>query len=248
VDGRDLIAGFGLGADVQTSVGLLRAPKHESLRPEDERGATGGAGLEAAVEADLVACVRWAEQPVRIESADRRWVPDIRAVGPREAARAKAVLRQMDFDRRREASGIDELAAEPREHGVEPTGSNEAQRAPDPSTWFETAQGERILLIEDHPRLAGVVLPNSKVHAVIREIAEKRLGSIREPAARTAVQRLTKDSPTRREAVHAIGSVVAAQIFDVAQGKSRADAAAAQSRCDAASDRLSATRWRKARR
>ena len=92
------------------------------------------------------------------------------------------------------------------------TGYN-PETAPDPRSWLELDEGERIALTEKHHRLARIKLPNLKVHAVIHQVVENQIASECEPVVR-AMERLMREGLTRHEAVHAVGSVVAEHLLN----------------------------------
>jgi len=87
--------------------------------------------------------------------------------------------------------------------GVEPTG------------WLELDEAERLDLVLEYHRRARVKLPNLRMHATIHAIVEYQIAMGDEfPAART-VERLQAEGLDRHEAIHAVGSVVAEQIYDL---------------------------------
>ena len=112
--------------------------------------------------------------------------------------------------------------------------------APDPEEWLDLDEQERIMLIEQHHRLARVKLPNLTVHASIHATVENQIAEGLEAVVR-AMARLTKQGLTRHDAVHAIGSVLAEHLFDLL--KSKDDAITSQARYNAAIERLSAKNW-----
>ncbi|HZM44172.1 MAG TPA: hypothetical protein VFC14_05020 [Burkholderiales bacterium] len=89
------------------------------------------------------------------------------------------------------------------------------EHAPSPEVWLGLDEGERILLVEWYHRDARIPLPRStrRLHAAIHAVVENQLALNDEPVVR-ALARLTKEGLSRHDAVHAIGSVVAGEIFD----------------------------------
>jgi hypothetical protein len=112
--------------------------------------------------------------------------------------------------------------------------------SPDPDEWLELDEQERSLLVDDYHRRARVELPNATLHATIHVVVENQLATADEPVAR-ALSRLMKDGLTRHDAIHAIGSVVAENIFDLLKAKDSAEVARA--RYYAAVERLTAAKW-----
>ena len=132
---------------------------------------------------------------------------DIRALETDEIAKAKAVLREMNIDRRFRAKGIERPAGTsvPRTAVAQiEFGKYNPESAPDAQSWLALGEHKRISLVEEHHRAARIKLPNLKVHAVFHEIVENQLASKLEPVVR-AMERLTKDGLTRHDAVHAVG-------------------------------------------
>ena len=118
------------------------------------------------------------------------------------------------------------------------------ERGPEPGSWLELDEQERILLIETWHRVARIKLPNLTAHAALHAIVENQIALNLEPVVR-AMDRLEKEGLTRHDAVHAIGSVVAEHLFDILKTNQNDDAAVSQARYDAAVERLTAASWRK---
>lgn len=242
-DGDDLVVSFGLGEFAATSLTLLRTPKYESLLPPEERGVSVGTGLDSSLQRETLVSVQWSERSVRIESTARRFSLDVRALGQEEIRLAKRVLRKMNFDRCFRASGIERASG--------PTGQGEAhalteydpQTAPDPTAWLELDEVDRIALAEEHHRRARIKLPNLRVHAVIHGVVENQIALAHEPVVQ-AMARLMNEGLTRHEAVHAVGSVVAAQFYEIMSAPPDDTDTTAQARHDAALHRLTARAWR----
>ena len=117
----------------------------------------------------------------------------------------------------------------------------EPSKAPAPTEWLALDEQERVVLVEDFHRRARVDLPNVKLHATMHVVAENQLASNDEPVVR-ALARLIKEGLTRHDAIHAIGSVAAEQIYDLL--KSRDAPETSRARYYAAIERLTAARWR----
>jgi hypothetical protein len=100
------------------------------------------------------------------------------------------------------------------------------ERAPEPESWLELDEQERILLVEKYHRLERIKLPNLTMHALVHTIVENQIASNLEPV------------------VGAVGSVVAEHLFELLKSKPDDDAATTQSRYNAAVERLNATTWR----
>ncbi|MFM0040137.1 hypothetical protein PQQ73_37095 [Paraburkholderia strydomiana] len=116
-------------------------------------------------------------------------------------------------------------------------------RAPEPESWLELDEQERIALVETYHRVARIKLPNVTAHAALHAIVENQIALNLEPVVR-AMDRLGKEGLTRHDAVHAIGSVVAEHLFDILKTDQSDDAAISQARYYAAVERLTAASWR----
>ncbi|CAE6964685.1 hypothetical protein [Paraburkholderia domus] len=116
--------------------------------------------------------------------------------------------------------------------------------APEPESWLELDEQERIALVETYHRVARIKLPNATAHAALHAIVENQIALNLEPVVR-AMDRLGKEGLTRHEAVHAIGSVVAEHLFDILKTDQNDDAATSQARYYAAVERVTAASWRR---
>ena len=114
---------------------------------------------------------------------------------------------------------------------------------PEAGAWMDLDEQERIQLVEDFHARQRVELPNAKLHAVIHVVVENQIAMGLESVVR-AIPLLIAQGLSRHDAVHAVGSVVAEQIFDLSRGKGVATEAV-HARYDAEIDRLSAKRWRR---
>ncbi|MFB9127639.1 hypothetical protein E2553_41795 [Paraburkholderia dipogonis] len=118
------------------------------------------------------------------------------------------------------------------------------ERAPEPDSWLELDEHERIALVETYHRIARIKLPNVTAHAALHAIVENQIALNLEPVVRAMV-RLAKEGLTRHDAVHAIGAVVAEHLFDILKTEHNDDAATSQARYYAAVERATAASWRK---
>lgn len=116
--------------------------------------------------------------------------------------------------------------------------------APEPESWLELDEQERIALIETYHRVARIKLPNVTAHAALHAIVENQIALNLEPVVR-AMDRLGKEGLMRHDAVHAIGSVVAEHLFDILKTDQNDDAATSQARYYTAVERLTAASWRR---
>ena len=83
---------------------------------------------------------------------------------------------------------------------------------PVPADWLQTDEGERIELVSAYHRDRNVKLPNSQLHALIHVVVENQLASGEEVVMRT-LARLQAEGLGRHDALHAIGSVLAEDLY-----------------------------------
>ena len=95
-------------------------------------------------------------------------------------------------------------------------------QTPDPEEWLALDEQERMLLVEQYHRRARIKLPNTTVHATIHAAVENQLAANDEPVVR-ALTRLMTQGLSRHDAIHAIGSVVATQIYNALKSKGPKD-------------------------
>ena len=95
--------------------------------------------------------------------------------------------------------------------------------APDPKAWLEMDESERIELVRDYHREAGIRQPNDKVHAVFHATIENQIALGEELPIKRALERLMAEGLDRHEAVHAICLALSNYLYDLAN-KDRADA------------------------
>jgi Domain of unknown function (DUF1841) len=87
--------------------------------------------------------------------------------------------------------------------------------APNPEEWLELDEQERIDLVRDYHRRAGIHLPNEKLHATLHAIVEAQIALGEETPAGRIAQRLISEGLDRHDAIHAIGMVLAEHLYDV---------------------------------
>ena len=118
------------------------------------------------------------------------------------------------------------------------------ERTPEPASWLELDEQERIVLVETYHRVTRIKLPNVTAHALLHAIVENQIALNLDPVVR-AMHRLGKEGLTRHDAVHAIGSVVAEHLLDILKTDQNDNAATSQARYYAAVERLTAASWRR---
>ncbi len=115
-------------------------------------------------------------------------------------------------------------------------------RAPEPAEWLTLDESERIELVERYHLESGSEVGDApaSVHAAIHVAVENQI-AMGEEGVPEALARLMRQGLTRHEAVHAIGSVLAEEMFEIVQRKVEHDPERYRRRVG----KLSAKRWRK---
>jgi hypothetical protein len=87
-------------------------------------------------------------------------------------------------------------------------------RAPEPAEWLALPEFDRFDAVRRHHKKAKCRAGNARVHAVIHVTVENQLAE-GHPEATAAMARLLAEGLDRHDALHAIGSIVAHDIFDI---------------------------------
>ena len=93
--------------------------------------------------------------------------------------------------------------------------------SPDATEWLETDEGERIELVSAYHRRKNTRLPNAQLHSVIHVVVENQL-ALGEAIVIETLARLQREGLSRHDALHAIGSVLAADLYELMQESSEA--------------------------
>ena len=83
-----------------------------------------------------------------------------------------------------------------------------------PADWLETDEGDRIEMVSSYHRRKKIRLPNAQLHAVIHVVVENQLALGEEVVVKT-LARLQAEGLGRHDALHAIGSVLAADLYEL---------------------------------
>jgi hypothetical protein len=122
---------------------------------------------------------------------------------------------------------------------------------PDPEQWLALDEQERIDLVVEYHRRAGIRFPREQAHAVFHVVVESQIADAELPVRRIA-QRLMSEGLDRHEAIHAIGSVLAGCINDLMR-ETRSDSHSAEANSNrdpneayfAELEALTAEEWRR---
>lgn len=92
--------------------------------------------------------------------------------------------------------------------------SYDPDRSPNPDDWLATDEGERIELVSSYHRRKKIRLPNAQLHSVIHVVVENQL-ALAERIVVATLARLQAEGLGRHDAVHAIGSILAADVYEL---------------------------------
>ena len=121
--------------------------------------------------------------------------------------------------------------------------SYDADHEPDPNAWLGLDEDRKIDLVVKYHRRHRPRTPRVRLHATFHTIVENQVASNEWVVVET-LKRLRNEGLSRHDAVHAIASVLAAQVYEVLKhqqpetGKYPNEAYAAELR------QLTAARWR----
>jgi hypothetical protein len=113
---------------------------------------------------------------------------------------------------------------------------------PNPSEWLALDERERLRIVEEHHRAAGIKLPNAKVHACFHTIVENQIAEGLQSVV-GAMKRLMDEGLSRHDALHAVASVLSDHVFDLMNTKDKTFADDVQARYDADVERLTVEEW-----
>ena len=118
---------------------------------------------------------------------------------------------------------------------------------PDPEEWISMDELERIRLVEIYHQRAHVRLPNVAAHALFHTAVENQVALGDETPVKRTVERLMSEGLDRHDAIHAVGSALAAHIYDLLGQGDAAPQADPNPPYYAALDNLTAEAWRRSR-
>ena len=85
---------------------------------------------------------------------------------------------------------------------------------PGATEWLAIDEAERIALVEAYHRRRRIEVPQLRLHATIHVIVENQI-ALGEAVVIDTVGRLQAEGLTRHDAVHAVGMVLAGQIYEL---------------------------------
>jgi hypothetical protein len=109
--------------------------------------------------------------------------------------------------------------------------------------WIGSIPTKRTVeLVSDYHRHRKIALPNLQLHAVVHVVVENQIALGDEMVVKT-LARLRGEGLTRHDAIHAIGSVLAENLFELMQDDDRVTGALYQRYLERL-QRLTAENWR----
>lgn len=94
--------------------------------------------------------------------------------------------------------------------------------SPSPADWLRTDEGERIEQVTSYHRRKKLKLPNAQLHAVIHVVVENQIALGEEVVLKT-LTRLQGEGLGRHDSLHAIGSVLAEDLYALMQDDRSSD-------------------------
>ena len=98
----------------------------------------------------------------------------------------------------------------------------DADQRPQPAAWLALDEHARIELVNAYHRRHHPRTPRILLHSTFHAIVENQLAE-GVPAVVETLDRLRAEGLSRHDAIHAIGSVLAMQLFDVVRGSQPAE-------------------------
>lgn len=238
--GTDLVIGFAVmdpddPGEVESLI-LQRTPEFEAVLEPHERGVKVSFERFDAEEEDLLEAADWSEKSrvLRLETKLRTYELDLRRLDPSEWEGMRKTLMKMNFDESFRLSDALTMSLD----------GYDADVAPQRDEWLATDEIERLLLVQHYHRRVRANVPKRgrRLHATFHVIVENQLAMNTEPVVR-ALARLMKEGLSRHDAIHAIASVLSANVYDSLQAQDAGTTANA--RYYAELERLTAASWRK---
>ncbi len=90
--------------------------------------------------------------------------------------------------------------------------------APDPKSWLDLDEDERLSLVRNYHREVGDELPNEDLHATLHVVVENQVALGDEIPVQANLERLMREGLDRHDAIHAVATVLAEHMYDVARG------------------------------
>jgi hypothetical protein len=92
--------------------------------------------------------------------------------------------------------------------------SYDPETSPTATHWLELDETERMEFVSSYHRRRKIWLPNAQLHSVIHVVIENQL-ALGEAVVVATLARLQSEGLSRHEAIHAIGSVLAENLYEL---------------------------------
>ena len=94
-------------------------------------------------------------------------------------------------------------------------------KAPTSAEWLATDEGERVELVSAYHSRKNIRTPNLQLHAVFHVVVENQI-ALGEAVVADTLARLQREGLSRHDALHAIGSVLAEDIYELLREQDQA--------------------------
>jgi len=91
----------------------------------------------------------------------------------------------------------------------------DAMQHPDPQQWLADSEAERIEAVETYHRNHRLKVRKLLLHATFHVVVENQVALGDDTPVQQTLVRLMEEGLDRHDAVHAIGSVLASQVYDL---------------------------------
>jgi len=115
-------------------------------------------------------------------------------------------------------------------------------QSPAPDEWLEIDESTRVDLVRDYHEMASTEFQDGAedMHALIHVVVENQIAMNVEPVPAT-IAKLTRQGLKRHEAIHAVGAIIAEDLFELFKNNQAFDIKRYRRRLD----KLTAKRWMK---
>jgi hypothetical protein len=97
-------------------------------------------------------------------------------------------------------------------------------KKPDADRWLKLDEAVRLQAVLKYHRKKGFDLPNENIHAVIHVVVENQVALGNRTPVEETLNRMMREGLNRHDAIHAVGSVLAEQIWGMMRGDVDEDA------------------------
>jgi hypothetical protein len=116
------------------------------------------------------------------------------------------------------------------------------ERQPEAGSWLELPEVERMRMVTTYHMVNREKSGSQKAHAAFHVAVENRIAMGQGPTVR-AMERLCRQGLSRHDAIHAVSSVIANQLFEVSKLPPGQNDSTLQTELNAAIERLDGKSW-----